>query len=81
VSIVVFSPDGHLLVTCDGNRRVFFWQTSALGQRQERLLGMYVASYPIGDVYWQDATTLMLADRGGSEGRHHIYVLKLHGME
>ena len=78
---VAFSPDGHLLATSDRNGYVFFWQTPTAGQQQECLLGMYVASYPVEAVYWQDATTVVLADRGGLGGRPHIYYLKLHGME
>ena len=78
---VAFSPDGRLFVTCDGNGRVFFWQAPAAGQQQKCLLGMYVASYRVGAVYWQDATTIVLADTGGLSGRPHIYYLKLHGME
>src|SRR6266849_8896566 len=81
VSSVAFSPDGHLFATCDANGRVFFWQTPAPGQQEERLLGMYVASYPVLAVYWQDATTIVLADTGGPDDRSHIYYLKLNGME
>ena len=81
VSSVAFSLGGHLLVTCDRNGRVFIWRTLAAGQQEERLLGMYVTSYPVGAVYWQDETTIVLADTGGSDGRPHMYYLKLHGME
>ncbi len=42
---------------------------------------MYVASYPVGAVYWQGATTIVMADTGGADGRPHIYYLKLHGMK
>ena len=63
------------------NGRELFWRALSAGQQQEQPLGMYVVNYPVGAFYWQDATTIMLADTGGLDGRSHNYCLKLHGME
>ena len=40
------------------------WQVN--GADQGKLLGLYVAAYDVGAVYWQDATHLVLADLGGT---------------
>ena len=81
VNSVAFSPNGRLFVSCDRGRHTFLWQVPTAGQQQKRLLGMYVTRYPVEAVYWQDATTIVLADSGGQGVRPHIYHLKLHGME
>jgi len=84
VESVVFSPDGDLIITTDESGRVYFWRVSIRSdteQGQERLIGLYVASYPVGAFHWQDATTVILADVRGPDGRSHLYYLKLHGME
>ena len=77
VSSVAFSPDGRLAMTFDQHGRVFFWQVN--GADQGKLLGLYVAAYEVGAVYWQDATHLVLADLGGPHFRPHFYYLKLEG--
>ena len=75
---VAFSLDSHLAMTCDQHGWVFFWQVN--GVDRGRLLGLYVAVYEVGAVYWQDATHLVLADLGGAHFRPHFYYLKLEGM-
>ena len=44
-----------------------------------KLVGLYVAAYEIGAVYWQDANHVVLADLGGPHFRPHFYYLKLEG--
>jgi WD40 repeat protein len=77
VRSVAFSPNGHLMMTCDSNGWTLFWQGS--GVEAGQLVGMYVATYPVGAFYWQDATHIMLVDLGGPKGRPHFYRLKLEG--
>ena len=43
------------------------------------LVGLYVAAYEVGDVFWQDSTHVVLADLGGLHFRPHFYYLKLEG--
>jgi WD40 repeat protein len=74
---VAFSPDGKLALTCGGYGRVFFWQVMSPGEG--RLLGLYVAAYEAGAIYWQDPTNVVLADLGGAHFRPHFYYLKLEG--
>ena len=74
---VAFSPDGHIITTCDSNGRVFFWRARGLAIGQ--LLGLYVATYEVEAIYWQDATHVVLADTGGPDDYPHIYRLKLEG--
>jgi WD40 repeat protein len=74
---VAFSPDGRLAMSCDQHGRVFFWQVH--GADQGKLLGLYVAAYEVGAMYWQDAVHLVLADLGGPHFRPHFYYLKLEG--
>ena len=61
-----------MAVTCDTNGWVFFWRT-------QYPLGLYVANADVQAVFWQDATHLLLADRGGARGRPYIYHLNLEG--
>jgi WD40 repeat protein len=77
VKSVAFSPDGSLAITCDQHGRVIFWKVDRAGVG--RLVGLYVATYQVGAVYWQDATHLVLADLGGPHFRPHFYYLKLEG--
>jgi WD40 repeat protein len=78
VRMTSFSPDGHIALTCHANGQVFFWLASepAYGT----LLGLYVAHYEVGTIYWVDNRHLCLADTGGSSGRPHVYELILEGM-
>jgi hypothetical protein len=77
VDSVAFSSYARLAMTCDQPGRVFFWQVN--GADQGKLLGLYVAAYKVGAVYWQDAAHLVLADLGGPHFRPHFYYLKLEG--
>ena len=77
VKSVAFSPDGRLAITCDDHGQVLFWLIHK--PEQSRMLSMYVAIYGVGAVYWQDATHLVLASIGGSQGRPHFHRLKLEG--
>jgi hypothetical protein len=77
VNSVAFSPDGSLAITCDAHGRVYFWRMNGL--ERGNLVGLYVAAYEVGSVYWQDATHLILADLGGPHFRPHFYYLKLEG--
>jgi len=76
VTCVAFSPDGRFTATGDVNGWVLFWQTSDMG----KLMGLYVTSFNVGAIYWQDATHVVLADRGGLRGLPYFYHLKLVGM-
>src|SRR6266849_4207080 len=78
VGSVTFAPDGHLVMTCDQHGRVLLWRAS--GADMGSLLGMYVATYEVGTVYWQDNTHVIVADKGGPHFRPHFYQLKLEGM-
>ena len=73
---VAFSPDGKLIITRDKDR-VLFW--SACEPELGRLLGMYVATYEVRAVYWQDVTHLVLADADEYAGQPHFYQLELEG--
>ena len=42
-------------------------------------LSLFVATYEVGAVYWQDATHVVLADLGGPHFRPHFYYVKLEG--
>ena len=42
---------------------------------------MYTASYEIGAVYWQDSTSIVLADKGGPRFRPHLYNITLEKAE
>ncbi len=77
VSSVAFSPDGKLSITCDQHGRIYFWQAN--GVDKGRLVGLYVATYRIGAIHWQDATHIVLADHGGPHFRPHFYFLQLEG--
>ena len=77
VDSVAFSPDGKLAITCDSHGRVYFWQVN--GMEKGKLVSLYVATYEIGAIHWQDATHVMLADKGGPHFRPHFYYLKLEG--
>ena len=76
---VVFSPNGHLVMTCDQHGWVFLWKAN--GTEIGCLLGSYVATYEVGAVYWQNRTQMVLADLGGTRFRPHFYQLSLEGME
>jgi WD40 repeat protein len=78
VRMTSFSPDGRIALTCHANGQVFFWQVSE--PIQGTLLGLYVAHYEVGSIYWIDNHHLCLADIGGSSGRPHVYELVLEGM-
>ena len=75
---VTFSPDGQYIVTNDDRGYMLLWR--AQGPDRGRLLGMYVAVYEVGAVFWEDATHLVLVDKGGSRGYPNIYRLQLHGL-
>jgi hypothetical protein len=57
---------------------VFFWRTYDMDMG--KLMDLYVASFRVGDIYWQDATHVVLADIGGVGVLPHLYHLKLVGM-
>jgi WD40 repeat protein len=73
---VAFSPDGCLIVTCDVYGRVHFWRPQEAGH----LLGIYLARDAVEALYWQDATHVILANRGGARGYPRLYRLELVGM-
>jgi len=73
-----FSLDGQLLVTADGAGWVRFW--AGQGAERGRLLGVYLAPYPILAMHWQDGDHLLLADDGGPRHAPHFYRLKVEGM-
>jgi WD40 repeat protein len=50
-----------------------------IAEKRSRLLGVYVTSYSVGAVHWQNSTHVLLADKGGSRFRPHFYRLKLEG--
>ncbi len=77
VNSVAFSPDGRFAITCDQHSRVYFWQVN--GMERGKLVGLYVATYEVGAVYWQDAAHVVLADLGGPHFRPHFYYLRLEG--
>lgn len=74
-----FSPDGRLMLTCDEHGWVFLHRLK--DTRVGELLGVYVATYNIGAIYWRDTTHLILADTGGPQFRPHFYHLKIEGIE
>jgi WD40 repeat protein len=78
VYTMAFSPNGRLAITCDTNGRVCLWQVCLpeLG----RLMGIYVASYAVESIHWEDETHVVLADTGGPAGYPHFYYLTLEGM-
>jgi hypothetical protein len=78
VTNIVFSPNGRLVITCDRHGWVLIWRAGEA--EMERLLGMYVATYEIGAIHWQDNSHIVLADLGGPRFRPHFYRLKLEGM-
>jgi len=73
-----FSPDGRLVITCDTYGQVRLWR--AVAPEIGLLVGVYVATYEIGAIYWQNATHVVLADKGGPRFRPHFYRLKLEGI-
>lgn len=77
VMITVFAPDGRLMMTCDQRGHVFLWR--ATGVEIGSLLDIYVATYEVGAVHWQNTSKMVLADRGGPWGYPHFYHLKLEG--
>jgi WD40 repeat protein len=77
VTSVAFSPDARLAITCDEHGWVFFWWVN--GAERGKLVGLYVATNEVGAIYWQDATHVVLADKGGPHFRPHFYYLKLEG--
>ena len=77
VSSVAFSHEGSYAITTDGHGWVLFW--SSREPNEGNLLSLYVASYNIGAISWQDAQHVVLADTGGPEGRPHFYRLQLEG--
>jgi len=77
VTCVAFSPDDRFVMTCDEHGRVFLWRESE--PERGRLLGLYVTTYKVGAIYWQNNAHVMLADTGGSLLRPHFYQLQLEG--
>ena len=77
VTNMSFSPDGHLLITCNRDGQVCFW---ALGQQNSNHpLGIYITTYPVGAIHWQDMKRITLADMGGLRFRPHFYHFVLDG--
>jgi WD40 repeat protein len=77
VNGISFSPDGRLAAIYTQEGRVYFCraQEPDLGKP----LGIYVAAYEVGAVYWQQNNHLVLADKGGPMGRPHFYQVALEG--
>jgi WD40 repeat protein len=77
LSNMAFSPDGRLAIFCDTHGRVYFHR----GQEPElgKLLGLYVAPYEVGAIYWPQPNQVIVADKGGSTWRPHFYHLMLEG--
>ena len=74
VTSMSFSSDGHLLITCDQDGQVCFW---APGQpNANHPLGVYVTTYPVGAIHWQDKKQIILADMEGP----YFYHLVLDGV-
>src|SRR5438045_911991 len=61
----------------DEKGRVFFWQVAS--PHVDRLVGMYIASYPIEAVHWQDARHLLLADTGARKITRTSTIWRLKG--
>jgi hypothetical protein len=78
VTSVAFSPDGRLAITYDARGQVCCWRVPM--REPAHLLGMYMATYEVGALHWQDATHVILADTGGPAGYPHLYYLTLEGM-
>jgi WD40 repeat protein len=78
VRCVSFAPDGRLAVVCDQHGWVTFWDLEP--GTKGKLVGLYVARYVVGAVFWEDGQNLCLADLGGPDGRPHVHKLRLEGM-
>lgn len=69
---VAFSPDSRLLVTADQAGCVYFW--AGVGAECGRLLGMYLAAYPVLAIHWLGDQHLLLADLGGACHKQEVMV-------
>ncbi len=79
VTSIAFSPDSRLMLSCDQHGQALL--RYAIGARTGSLLGVYIATYEIGAIHWQDMHNALLADMGGPRFRPHFYRLKLEGID
>ncbi len=77
LGIVEFSPDGRLLIVCTRSGRIYFY--SMQGPERGKLLGIFVAPYEVGALYWQQVNQLVVADKGGPMWRPHFSQVMLEG--
>ncbi len=78
IQIFTFSPDGHLLLTCDIQNSVRLWEVRSPTDYQ--LLGAYSTDYAIGAVRWmEDSRQFLLVDTGGETFFPHFYHLQVEG--
>lgn len=71
-----FSPDGRLLLSSDELGQVLLWRVQ---QADLFPVGVYMASYKVGAIHWQDSRHVILADLGGTHYRPHFHHLALEG--
>lgn len=77
ITILSFSPSGHLLLSADQSGQVFFWRVDVDRSVTRNPLGVYIALNEIAAVYWQDEQHVILADLGGMHNHPHFYLLAL----
>ncbi len=79
VQIFAFSPDGHLLLTCDIQNSVQLWEVKSPTDYQ--LLGAYSTTYPIGAIRWmENSRRFLLIDTGGETFLPHFHHLQVEGI-
>ncbi|GCE22036.1 WD40 repeat domain-containing protein [Dictyobacter kobayashii] len=74
---MAFSPDGRLAIVGDRYGRVYFYRGQ--GSDVGNLLGIYVATYEVGAIYWQQSNQVVLADKGGPTWGPHFSHVMLEG--
>jgi WD40 repeat protein len=78
ITSVAFSPDGRFMITCDQHGKVILWETGRV--KMGNPWGIYVATYEIGAVCWQNTSHFMLADMGGPQYCPHFYKIKIEAL-
>jgi WD40 repeat protein len=79
VNSVAFSPDGSYALIGDDRGWVMLWRIRS--PDAGKLLGLFVAQYPVLAIHWREQNRVLLADTGGSRGRPSVYDITLEGIE